>query len=230
MKQAVIIAGGRAMRLRPYTQDVPKAMVEVAGRPIIDHQLRWLASGGVADVVVSCGWRAEVLAEHLGDGSRFGVRVTYVVEPDPLGRGGGLKLAARSLRRPADRFLALNSDVLTDFDPADIVAQHERLRVSVTVALAAFRTSWGVADLDGDLVTGFRQSPALPYWINGGIYVFEPEVVELLPDRGDHEDTTFPALAAQRRLGAYRIPGWWRGIDTVKDVQDVSDELVARGG
>jgi len=227
VNQAVILAGGQATRMRPYTDDRPKAMVEVAGAPIIEHQIKWLASNGVTKVVVSCGYKAEVIREHLGDGSRFGVETTYAVEDKPLGRGGGLKYAARQLPDPQDVWLALNGDVITRFSVVDLVAQHEKMGVVATIALAQYRTTWGIADLDGDLIRGFVQSPSLPYWINAGIYCLDPLFAEHLPNEGDHESSTFPELAAAGKLGAYRIDGYWRGIDTAKDIKEATEELQA---
>jgi NDP-sugar pyrophosphorylase family protein len=230
MRQAVILAGGQATRLRPYTENRPKAMVEVAGAPIIEHQLRWLAESGVTHVVASVGYRAEVIQDHLGDGARFGLDVAYAVEEEPLGRGGGLKLAARRLPHAGEGWFGLNGDILARFSLAELTAQHRRLGSLATIALAPYRSSWGVAELEGELITGFVQSPKLPYWINAGIYAMEPEVVDLLPDRGDQEDSTFPDLAASRKLGAFKIEGYWRGIDTAKDVKEASAELAAMLG
>ncbi|MGH2707309.1 MAG: nucleotidyltransferase family protein [Actinomycetota bacterium] len=225
MRQAVILAGGQATRLRPYTEKRPKAMVEVAGAPIIEHQLRWLAESGVRQVVASVGYRAEVIVDHLGDGSRFGLDIVYAVESEPLGRGGALKFAARMLPHPRERWFGLNGDILARFSLAELTATHHRLGTMATIALAPYRSSWGVAHLEGELIAGFVQSPQLPYWINAGIYAMDAEVVELLPDRGDQEDSTFPDLAASGKLGAFKIKGYWRGIDTAKDVEEASAEL-----
>ncbi|WP_406284106.1 NDP-sugar synthase [Embleya sp. NBC_00896] len=230
IEQAVILAGGQATRMRPYTDDAPKAMVPVAGAPILGHQLLWLAGHGVKRVVLSVGYRADMIRDYVGDGARFGLAATYAVEEQPLGRGGGMKLAARRLPDPAADFLALNGDVITHFDLGDLIARHEAARTAVTIALSPYRSNWGVVDIDdGDRVRGFVQSPVLPYWINSGVYAVAPEVVALLPDKGDHEDTTFPDLAARDRMRAYRIDGYWRGIDTVKDVKAATDELIGQG-
>lgn len=223
-RQAVILAGGKAQRLRPLTDDRPKAMVEIANRPIIEHQLLWLAENGVVDVVISVGHQAEVLKEHVGDGSRFGTQAEYAVEPEPLGRGGGLKFAASRLAE-ASSFIVLNGDVICRFSLRDMIELHLQVGVTATVALAPYKSTWGVVDLEGDLITGFTQSPKLPYWINAGVYVLDPEIVERLPERGDHEDTTFPELASEGRLAGFRIDGYWRGIDTLKDVTEATSEL-----
>lgn len=130
--QAVILAGGQGSRLRPYTDDRPKPMVEIpgTGMPIIGHQLAWLAEEGVTDVVVSCGHLAEVLQDWLKS-AELPVRVTTVVETEPLGRGGGLKYAAAHLPHPERPWYATNGDIWTRFslrDMADFHAERTRSR------------------------------------------------------------------------------------------------------
>jgi NDP-sugar pyrophosphorylase family protein len=227
--QAIILAGGQATRMRPYTDDAPKAMVPVADTPIIGYQLAWLAEYGVKGVVLSVGYKAEMIREYVGDGSRFGIDPIYAVEDEPLGRGGGLKFAARMLPDPAAPFLALNGDVISRFALHELMAHHHRLGGAVTIALSPYRSNWGVAELDGDRIRGFVQSPRLPYWINAGIYVFSPDVVAHLPDKGDHEESTFPQLVKAGQLIGFKIDGYWRGIDTVKDVKEATAELLAQG-
>lgn len=223
--QAIILAGGKATRMRPYTDDRPKAMVEVAGHPIVEHQIRWLVGNGVERLVVSCGYKANVLKDHLGDGAAWGAAITYAEEPEPLGRGGGLKFAAGKLDDPDSFCFALNGDVLADFPLGDLLSHHRARQALATVALAPYRTNWGIAELDDGLIKGFTQSPVLPYWINGGIYAMEPACIGMLPDKGDHEDSTFPELARAGKLAGYRIQGYWRGVDTAKDVMEASKEL-----
>jgi Nucleotidyl transferase len=162
MSQAVIIAGGKSTRMRPYTDDRPKAMAEVAGRPIVARQLSWLRGHGVTQVVISVGYRAEVLQDYVQDGARFGLTVSYAVEGEPLGRGGGLRLAAERLPHPNPGFFALNGDVLARFDLGELRRAHEASGAIATIALARYRSSLGVVELDGDRVTGFVQSPVLP--------------------------------------------------------------------
>lgn len=223
--QALILAGGQATRMRPYTDDAPKAMVPVAGKPIIGHQLAWLAEHGIKHVMISAGYRSEMIREYVMDGADFGVSVEYAIEAEPLGRGGGLKFAAKRLSLTGP-FLVLNGDVIADFAITELADHHDNRGNAVTIALVPYRSNWGIAQLDEhDRISGFTQSPQLPYWINAGIYVFNADVVALLPDLGDHEDTTFPHLAAEGRLGGYRVTGYWRGIDTVKDVMTASEEL-----
>lgn len=225
LRQAVILAGGQATRLRPYTDTRPKAMVEVAGRPIIDYQLDWLAGHGVERVVVSCGYKAEVLREYLASQARP-LQADVLIESEPLGRGGGLKYAASGLRAKDQPYLALNGDVLTWFHLGELTEFHRAKGVLATLALAQYRTTYGIVEVDEDgWIGGFTQSPLLPYWINAGVYVLEPEVTGLLPDKGDHEDSTFPQLAKEGKLAGYRIDGYWRGVDTTKDVKEASEQV-----
>lgn len=227
VRQAVLLAGGQATRLRPYTEDRPKAMVEIAGAPIIFRQLEWLQSYGVTHVVVSCGYRADVLQDALTSAAFPELKIRFALEDEPLGRGGGLKFAARELFF-VEPWYALNGDVLTDLPLAELSAQHVKSPNLATIALAPLRTTWGVVDVEDGQVTGFQQSPVLPYWLNAGVYCFDPDFQHELPDKGDHEDSTFPRLASEGRLGAYFIEGYWRGVDNAKDVAEATAELTAR--
>ncbi|WP_129666726.1 nucleotidyltransferase family protein [Phytoactinopolyspora endophytica] len=227
VRQAVILAGGKGSRLRPLTDTVPKAMIEIAGRCIIDHQIEWLAQAGVTDVVVSAGHLHEVLTEHLESGPQP-VRVQTVVEEEPLGRGGGLKYAGKRLPEPGDNWYALNADIWTRFELREMAAYHIERDAVATIGLVRPRIPWGVVDLDEfGRVIDFVEAPPSPYPVNGGIYVFSSRILDLLPDVGDHERSTFPMLAKERRLAGYPIEGYWRAIDTTKDVAEASKELNA---
>ncbi|MFE1781981.1 NDP-sugar synthase [Streptomyces sp. NPDC059506] len=230
--QAVILAGGQGTRLRPFTDDRPKPMVEIpgTGTPIIGHQLTWLASEGVTDAVVACGHLAGVLQEWL-ESADLPLTVTTVVEHEPLGRGGGLKYAAASLPRPDDTWYAANGDVWTHFSLRRMAGFHQERGATATLALARPHIPWGAVETNEfGQVLDFIESPPSPYLVNAGVYVFSPEFTELLPDHGDHERTTFPQLARERRLAGYPIPqgSYWRAIDTVKDLTEAAREIAHR--
>ncbi len=228
--QAIILAGGKGERLRPYTNDRPKGMVEILGIPILGYQMQWLRTNGVREVYISCGYLHEVIENYFGDGGRWGMHIHYVVEDEPLGRGGGLKNAMRALG-PAysGPVVAANGDIITNIEIAQMLSHHEKLSALATVLLTPFYSPYGVVDVDEeDHVLGFREKPELPYWVNAGVYVFSREIVDLLPDKGDHEDTTFPKLAKERRFAAYRSRAMWRGVDTVKDLSEISNEMQRR--
>jgi NDP-sugar pyrophosphorylase family protein len=231
--QAVVLAGGQGTRLRPYTDDRPKPMVEIpgTGTPIIGHQLAWLAEEGVTDVVVSCGHLAEVLQRWL-DTADLPVSVTTVVEPEPLGRGGGTKDATARPPPPDRPWYATNGDIWTRFSLRDMADFHTERDAVATLALARPRLPWGAVQTDGfGRITDFIEAPPSTFEINAGVYVFSSAFAALLPERGDHERTTFPRLARERRLSGFPIPqgSYWRAIDTAKDLTEAAKELAAQG-
>jgi NDP-sugar pyrophosphorylase family protein len=179
----------------------------------------------VTDVIVSACHLHEVLTEHLTSKPQP-TRVHVVVEDEPLGRGGGLRYAGTHLPSPGERWYALNGDIWTRF-PLPAMADHHAERQAVaTIALARPRIPWGAVEVD-DLgrITDFVEAPPSPYPVNGGIYVFEGAILDLLPETGDHERSTFPRLARERRLAGFPIEGYWRAIDTAKDITEAAAEL-----
>lgn len=223
---ALIIAGGEGERLRPLTSDRPKAMIPVAGRPIIEHQLEWLRAGGVTDAVVLCGYRADVLKEHIGDGRRFSLNVQYSLEAEPLGRGGALRQGYQAVPDSEAFVVACNGDILTNQPLSELIRYHERKRAAATVMLSPLRSPFGIVDVERDgRITEFREKPVLPYWVNAGIYVLAPEFFQRLPEKGDHETTTFPALAAENKLFGFKSRSYWRPVDSIKDLGEAEREL-----
>ncbi|RLC56014.1 MAG: nucleotidyltransferase [Chloroflexi bacterium] len=228
---ALIIAGGEGERLRPLTDDRPKNMVPVAGRPIVERQLEWLRENDVTDAVFLCGYKADVLQAHVGDGSSFGVRVQYSVETEPLGRGGALKLGFALVPEGEEPIIAINGDILTDQTLAEMIESHEARAAVASVMLTPLKSPYGVVDVEEDgRITSFREKPVLPYWINAGIYVLSRSFFALLPEVGDHETETFPALATEGKLFGFKSEAYWRPVDSIKDVSEAERELAVRRG
>jgi NDP-sugar pyrophosphorylase family protein len=227
--QAIILAGGRGERLRPFTEDRPKPMVEVLGVPILAYQLHWLQTQGITDVVMACGYRHEVIRDYFGSGEQWGLRIAYAIEDQPLGRGGAIRRAYGLLAEAPELTLATNGDIITNLRLGSVVAHHQRCGGLATVVLTPYVSQYGLVEVNAeDRVIAFHEKPALPYWINAGIYVLSRAVIERFPEAGDHETTVFPALAEQRLLCAYRSRDYWRSVDTVKDLTEVSRELERR--
>lgn len=223
---ALIIAGGEGERLRPLTSERPKPMIAIAGKPILEYQVRWLAAEGVTDVVFLCGYKAEIIREHFGDGSRFGVRARYSLEDEPLGRGGALRQGASLLPPDEETALGVNGDVLTSQPLTPLLRQHRRKEAVATVMLTRPRSPYGITRMDrSGRIIAFEEKPQLPYWINAGVYVLSREFFRRLPERGDHETTTFPELAVEGRLFGYRSRAYWRSIDTFKDLREAESEV-----
>jgi NDP-sugar pyrophosphorylase family protein len=221
--EAILLAGGKAERLGDAARGLPKALVPIAGRPLAEYQVRQLVQAGVERVLVSCADGKEGLfADALGG---QGAEIVPVPEPEPLGRGGGLRLAARE-RRESGPIFALNGDELLDVDLGTLLDRHRATRAAATITVTRPKSSYGVVEIgDGDVVTGFDEAGHVPHWVNCGVYVLGDEAIERLPERGDHETSTFPELAAEGRLRAFRHEGLWLTVNTPKDLRRAEEYL-----
>src|SRR5919106_1450881 len=200
--EAILLAGGKAERLGDAAGGRPKALVPVGGRPLAAYAVEALASAGVERAIVSCAAGKEALfAEGL---QGLGCEIVPVGEPEPLGRGGGLRFAARAREEVGDVF-ALNADELLDLDFAALLARHRDTGTAATITVVPLRSQLGVVDLDA-------------------------EDVVRLPARGDHERTTFPELASEGRLRAFRHEGVWLTVNTPKDLRAAEEYLTSNPG
>jgi NDP-sugar pyrophosphorylase family protein len=225
--EAIVLAGGKGERLGDAARGLPKALVPIGDRPLAAYQIELLAAAGVGRVLVSCAAGQGALFERALGG--LGPELVTVEEPEPLGRGGGLRFAGAH-RAEQGPTLALNGDELLDVDIARLLASHEASGAAATVTVSPLRSAFGVVELDDDVVIGFREAPRLPYWVNCGLYVLGDEAIERLPERGDHERTTFPELAAERRLRAFFHEGTWLTVNTPKELRQAEEFLSANPG
>ncbi len=222
---ALVLAGGKGERLWPLTQDRPKPMVGVNGRPIVEHHLAWLQANGVERAFLLTGYMYEVIAEHFATPRIDGLDVRCIAEASPLGRGGAFKNAYREAGLADNAVIATNGDVLTEQPLVPLVEAHERAGALATVMLTPMISPFGIVDTDGGLVTGFREKPPLPYWINAGVYVLTREAIARFPDVGDHETETFPALASEGRLAAFESGAYWKSVESQKDLREAGERL-----
>jgi len=215
--EAIILAGGQATRLGGAARGQPKALVAIAGHPLAEYQVSQLVRAGVDRVIVSCAaGQAELFEAKL---SGLGAEIVAVAEPEPLGRGGGLRFAARH-RQETGPLYAFNGDELHDVDMRALLESHWDHGGAATIVVAPLTSQFGVVELeDGDRITGFREAPRLPHWVNAGVYVLDEEALARLPERGDHEQATFPELAREGKLFAFRHEGLWITVNTPKDLQ-----------
>jgi len=222
--KAVILAGGYGKRLKPYTENVPKPLLPVAGRSILEWQVRWLKHYGFEEILICAGYLKEKLVNEVGSGVKYGVRVGYVVEDEPLGTGGALKNAEHILRND-ESFLLINGDILTDLNPNELLEDLEGEYLGA-IALVQLPSPYGIVKFDEKTrkVISFVEKPRLmDYWINAGVYVFKREVFNYLPERGDIEKTALPRLADDGKLKAHLFENaFWMSIDSHKDLEEAS--------
>ena len=225
--EAIVLAGGKAERLGEAAQGKPKALVRVGGRPLAAYQIALLQRAGVERVIVSCAaGQGELFRSEL---SGLGPEIVVAEEAEPLGRGGGLRNAVGARREEGDVY-ALNGDELLDADLRRLLARHRETGAAATIVVAPLVSPFGVVDLaHDDVVAGFREAPRLDSWVSCGVYVLGEEALERLPERGDHERTAFPALAAEGRMRAFRHEGLWLTVNTPKDLRRAEEYMRAAG-
>lgn len=221
--QALILAGGKGTRLRPLTVYTPKPVVPVMNRPFLLYQIEILAKAGVTDVVLSLSYQPDKIEDLLGDGSDYGVRLTYVTEPSPMGTGGAYRFAADHL---TETTIVLNGDILTDLDIAKLIGFHRKNTSSATLALkqVADPSAYGLVETDGQSrIVRFLEKPRSEdarkinvNTINAGIYVLEPSILDLIPagETRSFEYDVFPAILEKKLpfLGFSMDETYWRDL------------------
>jgi len=216
------------LRLRPLTTDNPKAMVIVAGKPLLHWIIEWLKQNQIFNVVIGVAYRKEKIIDYFGDGKQFGVRIRYSEHTVEGGTAEGFRLAI-SRFVDDDIFLGMNGDELVDIPISEFVDFHRSAGGTATIAVGPLRSPYGVVEIKDNDVIGFKEKPILfSHLVSVGTYVFSREIMNYLPERGDIERTCFPELAAARKLKAYVHKGFWATINTIKDLEDVEKQLAGR--
>ncbi|CAB4323060.1 MAG: NTP transferase domain-containing protein [Actinobacteria bacterium] len=220
--RAVVLVGGFGTRLRPLTSTMPKQMLPVVDRPMIERVVQTLGNHGVTEAVLSLGYRPDGFIEAYPDGTCAGVKLTYAVEPEPLDTAGAVRFAARAADID-DTFIVVNGDVLTDLDVTALWNFHRGHGGDGTIALTPVDdpSRFGVVPIDSEgRVIEFVEKPpagtAPTNWVNAGTYVLEPSVLDRIDDgrRVSIERETFPALAAARSLYAVQSSSYWLDAGT----------------
>jgi len=227
--RAVILAGGLGMRLRPYTTILPKPLLPVGDRPIVEHILRRLHAAGVREVDLCVGHLGGLMRVYLSQATSLpsDLELRWHWEEEPLGTAGALRIVP-GLR---GTFIAMNGDILTTLDYRDLVDFHGRNGAALTVATHARRVDidLGVIDADGERIVGYREKPSLDYEVSMGIYVYDERVLAYLPPEGPCQ---FPELVqllldASETVAAYRSDAEWFDIGTVEEHQRAVDAVEA---
>jgi len=218
----VILCGGRGTRLRERTESVPKALVEIGGRPILWHVVQIYAAQGFDRFLLATGYMGEAVKEFAA-GERWpeGVQVECVDTGLDTPTGGRVEALAERLA--GGTFCVTYADGVADVDLEALLDFHAGHGAHATVTVVRPNLQWGVAELDGDEVAGFVEKPRSEHWINGGFLCFEPEALDYLDPESVLEREPLERLAAEGQLRAYRHEGFWDCMDTYKDAVVLND-------
>jgi dTDP-glucose pyrophosphorylase/CBS domain-containing protein len=227
--QAVIMAGGLGTRLRPLTEDLPKPMLPVGGKPLMELVIEQLRQVGIRRVNVSTHYKPEKISDHFGDGSAFGVELNYVNEDKPLGTGGALGL----IDKPRETMLVINGDILTQVDFRAMLAYHQEHRAVMTVAVKQYdiKVPYGVVECEGPRVCALKEKPQMHFLVNAGVYLLEPKVYEFIPN-GDHFNMTDLIqwlLDSDHIVASFPIIEYWLDIGQLADYEQAQNDMKQRG-
>jgi NDP-sugar pyrophosphorylase family protein len=220
---AVIMAGGLGVRLRPLTDELPKPMLPVGDRPLMEIIVRQLRASGIRHVNVTVHHKPEKITEHFGDGREFGVKITYLTEDRPLGTAGALGM----MEPPQETVLVINGDILTQVDFRTMLTYHHEHHADLTVAVQQhdLQVPYGVIQCEGTFVRHLAEKPTLKFLVNAGIYLLEPIVYSFIPtgERYDMTDLIQRLLNEGRQVVAFPIREYWMDIGQNADYQQVKE-------
>jgi mannose-1-phosphate guanylyltransferase len=230
--KAVILAGGVGSRMRPLTYVIPKAMLPIGGRPLLEHTIRYLKGFGVKEFIVCVAYLKNHIIEYFKNGQNLDVKIEYAETDMPLGTGGQLKTVEKLI---TERFVALNGDIVTSLNISNLTEFHAKHGGVGTIALKKFEVPvpYGHIELDNDdcTIRNFTEKPTFSFMANAGVYVFEPKILEYIPSNRviSIEREIFPTVLKNgEKMNGYYEEAYWADVGTLTDFERVDKELFSR--
>lgn len=222
---ALVLAGGQGVRLRPLTEHIPKPMVQVAGRPILERIVLHLVGHGIRRIFLSVNYKAEMIEHYFEDGARFGCEIDYLHEPEALGTGGPLSLLAKA---PVHPLIVMNGDLVTQVDIAEMLDFHEQRKAVATIAARAYEVEipFGVIREEGGYLADIEEKPSSYHLINSGVYVLGRQAFEMVPKNTFFPITDLFAKLLEQRLpvGVYTMKGDWIDVGRHEELRRARGE------
>ena len=225
--QAIIMAGGKGTRLRPYTNILPKPLLPVGNKSILDINIRQLALSGIDNIIIAAGYLGELIETVIGNGDKYGVKITYSYEDKPLGTVGGLGLIKNFLE---DHFIVMNGDILHDLDFKILFNHHtsHSKHVTITTYKQLHKVSLGVLEIKNNNVINYIEKPTNEYLVSLGIYVIDKLVIEMFVQEGEYLD--FPTLINKmiedrKKISSFIHKGLWIDIGTTEEYLNLIENL-----
>lgn len=228
----VIMAGGLGTRLRPLTEHTPKPMIPVGPKPVLETIIENFAEQGFTNLFLCLNYKGEIIRDHFGDGSRFGVNITYLEEDRRLGTAGALSLLPDIPREP---ILVMNGDLLTKVDFVRLLEFHTKQEFVATMAMREFshQVPYGVLKIgDGYRVDELVEKPVERYYVNAGIYILNPSALKSVPEQKFYDmPTLFNRLLEEKQaVGSFPLRDYWVDIGRLEDLERASDEFAEMFG
>ncbi len=228
IETAVILVGGSGLRMRPFTEDMPKCMIPLQGKPLIHWILNWLKSNGFKHIVMGVAYRKEVIMNYLKENPQ-GLKIDFSEHTVEGETGEGFRLAISRFVND-ENFLAMNGDEITNLNLEKLEEMHLKNKPVATIAVSPMRSPFGILELEGDDIVGFKEKTLLENTlVSIGVYLFNREILSYIPKVGSIEKTVFPLLSKKRLLKAYRLSPSevWLTINSVKDLSVAEKEFAS---
>jgi len=222
--KALIMAGGIGSRLRPLTYTIPKPLLPVGRKPILQIIIEQLKKCGITNIFITVEYKAELIKSYFEDGNEFGVKITYIDEDGPRGTAGSVKFIEGMVDEP---FIVMNGDLLTKLDFMDIWRLHVESGAEFTVGIKEYKIKfpYGLVNLENGKILNITEKPELTFYINAGIYVLSPSALEVVPKDHffDMPDAIQALINQDRNVGYYEIKEYWRDVGKMEDYQEIKN-------
>lgn len=222
----LIMAGGLGTRLRPYTDNIPKPMLKVGDKPILQTIIEQFRFYGFKNILISVNYKSDIIENYFRDGSDFGVSIKYIKENKRLGTAGAIKLASKYLHKP---FFVINGDILTNVNLFKLLQYHVENKYKMTIGSRLYETQipYGVLNVNEDCVTSLEEKPIINYLVNGGIYILETDIIKNIPEDKyfDITELIVLLLKEKERIGSFSITDYWMDIGKVEDYYRANEEI-----
>ena len=220
--KAIILAGGRGKRLRPITDKIPKPLIPINNKPLIERTIKYLKKYGISEIIISTGYKSNLIEKFLKKKKNFGCEIMFSIEKSPLGTGGAIKKALKYVDE--ESFLVLNGDIITNIDIKKI------LKKSNTIAANELKTKFGTMNIKNNKILKFNEKKDVTnVWMNPGIYHLSKDIEKLIPEKGSLEGIVFPKMVRNKTLETVKFKNaLWFSIDSHKDIEECSKEIKSK--
>ena len=220
--KAMILSGGRGKRLRPVTDTIPKPLILINKRPLIEWKINYLKKFGIKDIIICSGYKGKKIKNYISKKNNFGCNIEYSVETSPLGTAGAIKKALKNIFD--ESFIVLNGDIITNINLNKMMSKPN------SIAAIELRTNYGTMKIKNNKIIQFNEKTNVEnIWMNGGIYHLSIDIAKILPTKGSLESTVFPKLAKKSSLNTVKFKNvLWRSIDSHKDIETCTKEMIQK--